>query len=123
MENERGITFVTLLVSLFILLVGVSIIVKIFPAISKLSERAKDSVSISLIADKIFTLLEEVYGNKDGQEIPDEILGIDNEFPQYFYKAEFKEERENFYRVFLEIRWEREGKNEKREFCSVIRRR
>ena len=120
---KKGITFISILVALFILLVGIITLFRAFPVINKLSVRAKHSVSISFIVDKIFTLMEKAYGNKSGMEVPPSLEGIDNEFPQYSYRVNFTEEKEDLYKIELEISYKKEGKIEKKSFYQVFRRR
>lgn len=120
---KKGITFISILVSLFILLVGIITLFRVFPVINKLSVRAKRSVSVSMIADKIFVLMEKAYESKSGTEIPIFLEGIDDEFPQYSYRINFTEEKEDLYKMELEISYKKEGKIEKGSFYQVFRRR
>jgi len=87
-----------------------------------LSERSKSLVNISFIADKIFTEIEEKYGKKE-IPLPQSIENIIPEYPDYKYRITFTEEKEDLYKIELEIFWKKEGKIEKKYFVSVLRRR
>ena len=125
MYNRRlkyGFTLITVLIGLFILASGIIVLIRVYPVIMNLSERGKKDVNVSFIADKIFTQIEQIYGNKD-VFLPDKIEGVLNDYPDYNYKINFIEEKEGLYRVELEIFWKKEGKNEKKYFVSSLRRR
>ncbi|HOM26211.1 MAG TPA: hypothetical protein PKV21_01735, partial [bacterium] len=101
MCNRRlkyGFTLITVLIGLFILACGIITLIKVYPVIMNLSERSKSSVNISFIADKIFTQIEQIYGNKD-VPLPDNIEGVLNEYPDYKYRVNFNEEEEDLYKV------------------------
>jgi len=125
MYNRRlkyGFTLITVLIGLFILASGIIVLVRVYPVIMNLSERGKREVNVSFIADKIFTQVEHIYGNKD-IFLPDSIEGVLYDYPDYSYRVSFFEEKKDLYRVELEIFWKKEGKNEKKYFVSSIRRR
>ncbi|MCS7181355.1 MAG: hypothetical protein N2589_01155 [bacterium] len=125
MFNRRikdGFTFMSILIGLFILAVGIITLIRVYPVIMKLSEKGKITVNVSFIADKIFTQIEKIYGNKDVL-LPDKIEGFVEDFPEYRYKLNFIEEKENLYKVELEVFWKKEGKDEKKYFVSMLRRR
>ncbi len=125
MCNRRlkyGFTLITVLIGLFILACGIITLIKVYPVIMNLSERSKSSVNISFIADKIFTQIEQIYGNKD-VPLPDNIEGVLNEYPDYKYRVNFNEEKEDLYKVELEILWKKEGKDERKYFVTSLRRR
>ncbi|MCK9266218.1 hypothetical protein M0P98_04975 [bacterium] len=123
MKNKAGITFIGLIISVLILAIGISTLLKIYPVISTLSEKAKGNISVSFIADKIFALIENVYGNSNGPPVPTHLSGIDEEFPLYFYSVDIKEEKESLYNVDIEISWKKEGKIAKEYFSEKFRRR
>ncbi|MCM8785308.1 MAG: hypothetical protein NC827_04910 [Candidatus Omnitrophica bacterium] len=119
---KLGFTLITVLIGLFILASGIITLIKIYPVIMNLSERSKNFVNVSFIADKIFTMVEQIYGNKDN-ELPEYIEGVLNDYPDYRYKVNFIEERQDLYKVELEIYWKKEGKDERKYFVSSLRRR
>lgn len=123
MKHKQGITLISTLVALFILLTGIVTLLRVFPVIEKLSGKAKRAVSASFIADKIFVSIEESYGSIASAPVPRELSGIDSEYPQYSYRTVFKEEKENFYKVELEISGKKEGKIEKQYFYDFFRRK
>ncbi|MGB9677586.1 MAG: hypothetical protein ACPLZ9_03110 [Candidatus Ratteibacteria bacterium] len=113
---------ITVLIGLFILACGIITLIRVYPVIMNLSERSKSSVNISFIVDKIFTQIEQIYGNKD-VVLPDSIEGVFDEYSDYRYKVSFLEEKEDLYKVELEILCKKEGKDEKKYFVSSLRRR
>ena len=74
--NKRGVTFISVLIAFFILAVGVVALLRVYPAIDKLSGRAETFVSLSMIADKVFTVIEKVYGDADGPPVPSSFSGF-----------------------------------------------
>lgn len=124
MYNRRlvfGFTLISILIGLFILAGGIIVLVRVYPVIMNLSERGKSSVNVSFIADKIFTQME-VYRDKS-IPVPEEIEGVLEDYPDYKYKINFVQEKEDLYLMELEIYWKREGKIEKKYFVSALRRR
>lgn len=119
---KSGFTLITVLIGLFILAGGIITLIKVYPVIMNLSERSKSSVNVSFIADKIFTTIEQIYGNKD-VPLPENIEGTYSDYPDYRYKVNFTEEKEDLYKVELEILWKKEGKDEKKYFVSSLRRK
>ena len=67
--------------------------------------------------------MEKAYGSKSGTEVPPFLKGTDDEFPQYSYRVNFTEEKEDLYKIELEISWKKEGQVEKESFYQVFRRR
>lgn len=122
-RTKRGVTFVSVLIALFVLAVGITALLKAYPVISRLSDRAKNHVAVSLIADKIFTVIENVYGDAGGPPVPVFLSGTDEEFSRYFYSAEITEEKERLYAVEVKVSWEREGKVESEHFFAKFRRK
>lgn len=122
MYSRVGFTFISILIALFILATALFILVKVFPAISILSEKSKSSASVSLIADKIFATIEQIYADRE-VPLPEKISGQFPDFPGYSYNVSFIEEKEDLYRVEVEIRWKNQGKDESKIFVSEIRRR
>ncbi|MGC8977562.1 MAG: type II secretion system protein [Candidatus Ratteibacteria bacterium] len=118
---KNGFTLISILIGLFILACGIVTLIRVYPVIMGLSEKSKNSVNVSFIADKIFTQIE-IYEDKD-IELPETIEGTLSEFPDYKYKLNFVEEKVDLYRVELEIFWKKEGRDEKKYFVSVLRRR
>ncbi len=123
MNNRHGITFISLLIAVFVLTVGIAALLKVYPVISSLSEKAKGYVSTALIADRVFTLIETIYGDINGPPVPPYFSGIDEEFPRYAYSADIQEEKETLYRVDVKISWEKEGKCEEEYFSGKFRRK
>ncbi len=123
MKSNGGLTFVSLLIAVFVLAAGITALLKVYPVIGNLSQRAKSSVSVSLIADRLFSLIENVYGHAGGPPVPAGISGRDEEFPAFFYRALMKEEKEDLYSVEIEISWKREGNEEKEIFQGKFRRK
>ncbi|MCM8772289.1 MAG: hypothetical protein NC926_02900 [Candidatus Omnitrophica bacterium] len=117
-----GFTLVSILIGLFILACAVSILLKTYPVIMGMSQKGKNLVNISFIADKIFTQIEEIYGSKE-TILPSFLEGTVDDFPDFKYKINFKEEKEDLYKVELELFWQREGKYESKYFVSTLRRR
>jgi len=123
LKNRRGITFISLIIAVFVLAVGIAALLKVYPVISGLSEKAKGHISVSLIADRIFALIEKVYGDAGGPAVPPCLSGIDEEFPIFSYFAEIEEEKEDLYGVNIEISWEKEGKIQNEYFSGKFRRK
>lgn len=121
--KKKGITFISVLIAFFILATGILYLVKVFPVIDKLSKRSKSHIITSQIADRIFTLIEEVYGNSDGPPVPSSLTGTDEKFPLYSYYVSIVEEKQGLYRVDLEIIEKVEGKVEATYFSGSFRRR
>jgi hypothetical protein len=119
----NGITFVTVLVSLAILAAGIVTLLKVFPVITSLSERAESNVSVSMIADNLFTSVEKIYGSKSGPEVPPSIQGECAEFPAYKYRISFDEKKKDLYDVQADVFWKREGKYEHKNFYTRFRRK
>ncbi|MCM8818914.1 MAG: hypothetical protein NC915_05520 [Candidatus Omnitrophica bacterium] len=125
MCNRRlniGFTLISILIGLFILASAIIVLVKAYPVIMKMSEKSKNFINVSFIGDKILSQIEEIYGNKE-IPLPETLIGIVDEFPDYKYKLNFIKEKDDLYRIELEIFWKREGKDEKKYFVSVLRRR
>jgi Tfp pilus assembly protein PilE len=120
--RKLGFTLISILIALFILAGGIITLIRVYPVIMNLSERSKSSANVSFIADKIFTEIEEKYGKKE-VPLPDSIEDVVSEYPDYKYKVVFTEEKEDLYKVELEIFWKKEGKIEKKYFVSILRRR
>lgn len=120
---SRGITFISVLVAFFILAVGIITILRVYPAIDNLSGRAKNYVSVSMIADRIFAVIENIYGSADGPAVPSFIEGVDEEFAEYGYSVWFEEEKQDLYRADMEILFKKEGKNETEYFQETFRRK
>ncbi|HOL21865.1 MAG TPA: prepilin-type N-terminal cleavage/methylation domain-containing protein [bacterium] len=121
--KRKGFTFISVLVAFFILATGILYLVKVYPVIDKLSGRNKRYIIASQIAENLFTLLEEVYGNSDGPSVPSFISGVDEKFPLYSYYVSIDEEKEGLYRVEIEITGKEEGRNEREYFSGSFRRK
>jgi len=121
-KMKKGITLISILVSLFILATGVITLLKVFPVINKLSERGMDNTTVSMISDQIFAVIDNVYASGDN-DIPPFIEGKFDEFPNYKYRIDFNEEKENLYIANIEILWKREGKVEKKYFKYTFRKK
>ncbi|MCM8760319.1 MAG: hypothetical protein NC832_01180 [Candidatus Omnitrophica bacterium] len=121
--KKTGLTFISVLVAFFILAIGILAIVKVYPVIDKLSGRSKAYFITSQIADKLFTLIEDVYGSPDGPPVPGFITGVDEKFPFYSYYVAIDEEKEGLYRVEVEITRKEEGRSENTYFTGSFRRR
>lgn len=120
--KNKGLTFISVLIAVFILAVGILYLVRVYPVIDKLSGRSKGYIITSQIADRLFTLIEEVYGSPDGPPVPSVITGIDEKFPLYSYYVSIKEEKEGFYRVDIEITGKQESRSESTYFSGSFRR-
>lgn len=120
---EKGMTLISLLVAVLVLLSGVLVLFRAFPVVNHLAHRSGTRIACSLVADKILTVLEDVYGNSSGPEVPVSLEGVEEEFPQYPYQAVFSEERAGLYRVELEILAKQEGRTERKYYQHVFRRR
>ncbi|MCM8762025.1 MAG: hypothetical protein NC905_01110 [Candidatus Omnitrophica bacterium] len=121
--KKTGITFISVLVAFFILAVGILYLLRVYPVIDKLSGRSKRYIIASQIADKLFTLIEEVYGSPDGPPVPSSISGVDEKDPLFSYYVNIKEEKEGLYRVEIEITGKEEGRSENTYFTGSFRRR
>ena len=119
----KGIGLISVLVALFLLLVGVMMLARVMPALGKLSGRSKDTLAVSLLADRIFAVMEEAYGCSSGPPVPPFLRGVESDYPGYPYAARFDEIRDGMYRVELEIRWKREGNDAREAFYHVFRRK
>lgn len=119
---KKGITLISILVSLIILATGIITLLKVYPVINKLSERGIDNTTISMISSQIFTLIDRVYSAGD-TEIPPSIEGYFKEYPDYKYRINFDEKKENLYNCEIEIFWKREGKIEKKFFTYSFRKK
>ncbi len=120
--RSRGILLISVLVAAFILTVGIAAIFRMLPAVRKLSDRSKDRISCTLIADQAFARLETQYGRSDGPPVPRSVEEADPRFPDYSYRAVFTEERAGLYRVDLEVTWRREGAEKTERFFQTFRR-
>lgn len=121
-DYARGITFISVLIALFILAVGLITLLRVYPVIDKLSGRAKTFVSLSMIADRVFTVIEKVYGDADGPAVPSSLSGIDEDFPRYSYSVSIREEKQGLYKTEVEITGKEEGKIESEYFYGSFRR-
>ncbi len=121
--KKGGFSFISVLVAFFILATGILYLVKVYPVIDKLSGRSRRYIITSQIADRLFTLIEEVYGNSDGPPVPSFISGVDDKFPFYSYYVSIDEEKEGLYRVEMEVTGKEEGRNEREYFSGSFRRR
>ncbi|MCM8820823.1 MAG: hypothetical protein NC932_02600 [Candidatus Omnitrophica bacterium] len=121
--KRTGLTFISVLVAFFILAVGVIYLFRVYPVIDKLSRRSKGYIITSQIADKLFTLIEEVYGSPDGPPVPSFISGVDEKNPLYIYYVSIEEEKEGLYRVEVEITGKEEGRSESTYFTGSFRKR
>jgi len=121
-KMKKGITLISILVSLVILATGIITLLKVFPVINKLSERGMDNTTVSMISDQIFAIIDKVYASGDN-DIPPFIEGKFAEFPDYKYRIDFNEEKENLYKANIEISWKREGKFEKKYFEYTFRKK
>jgi len=120
--NKKGMTFIGVLVAFFILAAGIVTLLRVYPVLDKLSGRAKDYVSLSMIADRVFTVIEKVYGDDDGPAVPQSLSGIDEDFPQYGYSVRIETEKPGLYRTEVEITRKMEGKIESEWFYGSFRR-
>lgn len=118
----KGFSLISVLIGLFILAGGIITLIRVYPVILNLSERSKNTVNLTFVAEEIFKKIEDDYSDKNIQ-LPEKIEGFLKEYPDYKYLVEFKEEKKDLYRVKLEIIYKREGKDEKKYFESVLRRR
>ncbi len=117
-----GITFISVLIAFFILSVGIITLLRVYPVIDKLSGRAKTYVSLSMIADKVFTTIEKIYGDADGPVVPSFLSGTDEDFPQYSYFVNIQQEKEDLYKAEVKITRMEEGKSESDYFYGSFRR-
>ncbi|MDD3725758.1 MAG: hypothetical protein PHI44_00960 [Candidatus Ratteibacteria bacterium] len=121
--KHKGLTFISVLIAFFILAVGILYLVRVYPVIDKLSFRSRSYIITSQIADKLFTLLEEVYGSSDGPPVPSFLSGTDEKEPLYSYSINIGQEKEGLYRVEMEIIRKEEGRSESEYFSGSFRRR
>ncbi|RKY32142.1 MAG: hypothetical protein DRP67_01375 [Candidatus Omnitrophota bacterium] len=118
---RKGFTFIEVLISLFLLAVGVIFLLKVFFVISRLSSKAEDYLSNSFIADKIFLSIKKEYGDRN-KKLPEFIEGKLYDYPEFSYIAKFYKEKEDFYKIELLVKWKREGRVKKRYFYGYLRR-
>jgi len=111
------------MVAVLILLAGVAVLVRTMPAIRGLSVRAEGAASAAMVADRIFTVLERVYGDGDGPAVPVSVEGADPESARYRYRAFFSERKPGLFQIEMEIATLREGRPDTRIFFHVFRRR
>ncbi len=111
------------LVALLILAIGIVALLRVYPVIDRLSGRAETYVSLSMIADKVFTVIEKVYGDEDGPEVPSSLSGVDPDFPKYGYSVLIEQEKAGLYRTEVEIARKEEGKIEKECFYGSFYRK
>jgi len=121
-SRNAGITIMNVLIALLILSVGIVALLRVYPVIDKLSGRAETFVSLSMIADKVFTVIEKVYGDASGPAVPASLSGVDEDFPRYGYSVRIMEEKQGLYKTEVEITEKEEGKIEKEYFCGSFRR-
>ncbi len=117
-----GITFISVLISLLILSIGMVTLLRVYPVIDKLSGRAKGYVSLSMIADRVFTVIEKVYGDADGPAVPLSLYGVDEDFPEFSYSAYIHAVKQGLYETEVEITKKSEGKVESEYFYGSFRR-
>jgi hypothetical protein len=120
--NRKGVTFISLLIAFFILSVGIITLMRVYPVIDKLSWRGRDYVSLSMIADRVFTVIEKVYGDADGPSVPSSLTGIDEDFPQYSYSVWISKKKDGLYKTEVEITRKVEGKSESEYFSGSFLR-
>jgi len=120
--NKRGVTLMSVLVALLILAVGIVALLRVYPVIDKLSGRAQTYVSLSMIADKVFTVIEKVYGDAGGPPVPQFLSGVDEDFPRYGYSVRMRQEKQGLYETEVEITGKEEGKIEREYFYGSFRR-
>lgn len=120
--GKTGLSLVSVLVALFLLLVGVITLVRTIPPIAALSERSRNLYATSLIADKVFAVIEQVYGSPSGPDLPACIEGTDPNFPRYAYRATFREEKPGLWQTEIAVTWTQEGKEEMRCFYQDFRK-
>jgi len=121
--KKKGLTFISILITFFILAVGILYLVRVYPVIDKLSGRSRRNIITSQIADRIFTLIEEVYGSSDGPPVPPFISGVDEKFPLYIYYVSIEEEKEGLFKIEMEITGKEAGRSESAYFSGSFRRR
>jgi Tfp pilus assembly protein PilV len=119
---KKGMSLVSALVALFLLLVGISLLARVIPDIERLSQRARNFTDSQMIADRIFDEIQEKYG-AEGTAVPASLSGDVNRRPGVTYKVEFTNVKENFYEVRVTVAGTREGKRVAQEFVSVLHQR
>lgn len=120
--DKKGVSFISVLVALLILSVGIVALLRVYPSINKLSGRAQTYVSLSMIADRVFTVIEKVYGDTSGPAVPGFLSGVDEDFPSYIYSVWIQEEKPGLYKTEVEITRKEEGVIEKEYFYGSFRR-
>lgn len=120
---KPGMTLISVLVATVVLVIGVLTLLRVYPVITRLSERARSHTAAEFIADKVFATLREAYGGADAAAPPASLSGAEAEFPGYAWRAQFIEEREGLCRVELEVSWTREGERAFEDFQETLRRR
>jgi len=118
----RGLTLISVIIALAILMVGVATLFRVYPAITRLSGRSRGQTVAVFIADRVRTALEEAYGGADDPLPPAVVEGADDEHPGYTWQARFVEEKEGLYRIELTVSWFREGVRVTQEFQEMLRR-
>ncbi len=118
----RGMTLITVLIAVAVLVIGVLALMRVYPVITRLSERSRSHTAAEAIADRVFAELRESYAGEGKPAPPASLSGTDEGFPGYAWRADFAEEREGLYRVSLEVSWTREGKRAFEDFQETLRR-
>ncbi len=75
---RRGLTLVSVLIALAVLVIGVATLFRVYPVITRLSERSRSATVAALIADRVRAALEDAYGGADDPLPPPVLEGADS---------------------------------------------
>jgi len=114
---------VTILVAIFLLMVGVAILAKTLPVAGRISEKTAHAYSSAFLAEKIFAVMEQAYGSSSGPAAPGLVEGSDPQYPEYRYAVRFEEKKADLFTMRMELFRLREGREEREEFWGTMRRK
>jgi len=121
-SGKSGMSLVSVLIALFILLVGILSLTKIYPVLEQLALRSQRYTRTQTIADHILERIEQLYGSED-TAVPTEISGSVQQFPGVSYRVRFARQQENLYEVRVSVFNKQEGKTIEEETVSILRQK